>query len=318
MRRLLFMALAAVLLVTGLFCMFSGPCGRFGGDGCLASHTLRHIAVTGDTIVTDAAGKLRIAGIHYRPGGRDRLLPKMVMVTIDPQTGEEISRLELDMEGRPDQLRLSPQEDRFAISCNALYVCDLPGGNKPKESEAMMFDSGGKRLWSTGVEHRLAPPDSDGRAFDLAFSASGRILFAHLAHMADGGDVILTKQRPIEGPAGRLDAFGSQAYGGLAGRLGLPDGFVPFLRHNTAISPDGTRIAVLARRFSGPGTIRAAIRVFDIEKGGLLASHDIDEDLAPVIVWQPDRDAVIVALADAVAADAGTQLRLYDAGGSPR
>ena len=314
MRRLLLLATITGVLVASTLWALSGPCGRIGKDGCLARHHLRDIVITGDTVVSDAGGKLHIAGVRYRADRRDRLRAEMVMITFDPETGKEIGRLELGMEGMPDQLRLSPREDRFAISCNALYVCDLPGGNRPRETEMMMFDTQGKRLWFAGVEHRVAPPDSDGRAFDLAFSASGQILFGHVARAADTGMIVLTKQQAVTGPTGRLEASDHKAYGGLTRKLDLPEGFIPFLRHNTAISPDGTKIAVLARRFSGPGEIRAAIRIFDIQKGNLLAGHDIGDDLAPVIVWQPGREAVIVALAGAVAADAGTELRFYDAG----
>lgn len=55
------------------------------------------------------------------------------------------------------------------------------------------------------------------------------------------------------------------------------------------------------------------IRIHDIATGGLLAAHDITPDLAPAILWHPQRDAVIVALAGKVAAGADSELRLYAA-----
>lgn len=314
MRNFLFLVILVGTIAAGTLWVFSRPCGGMGHDGCEARHQLRDIVVTGDTIASDTDGRLWIAGVHYSAGRRDRLYSEMVLVIADPETGEEIERMPLGMEGRPDQLRLAPRGEGFAISCNGLYVCDLPGGNRPRETEVMMFDAAGERLWFAGVEHRHAPPDSDGRAFELAFSPTGQIVFAHVAHLARTGNVILTKQQPLVGPTGQLVAADSQAHGGLARKLDLPEGFIPFRRHGTAISPDGKRIAVLARHFSGPGAVRAAIRIFDIDSGALLARHDIGDNLAPAILWHPHRDAVIVALAGASAADAGTELRFYDAG----
>ncbi len=317
MRIALFLAVLVGAVAAGTLWALSGPCGRLGNQGCQTSHQLHDIVVTGDTIASDGEGRLWIAGVHYRPQRRDDLYAGMVLVAVDPETGEEIERLDLGMEGMPEQLRLSPRGEGFAIACNGLYVCDLPGGNRPRETEVMMFDTEGKRLWFAGVEHHLAPPDSNGRAFDLGFSPSGGVVFAHIARLAGTGYIVLTKQQPLAGPTGQLAANDTEAYGGLAQKLDLPQGFIPFLRHDTALSPDGKRIAVLARHFSGPGKIRAAIRIFDIGSGALLARHDVGEDLAPAILWHPRRDAVIVALAGATQVNAGTQLRYYDAGVRP-
>lgn len=296
-----------ILLAAGAWAL-SGPCGWLDlGGGCLGRQSLRHIAVTGDTFATDAEGRLLIVGIHYRPDRRDRLRPEMVLVTLDPESGKEIARADLAMLGQPDQMRLSPTGDRVAISCNALYICDLPGGNQPDQSWVMVFDREGQRQWFGGIEDRDAPPDADGRAFDLAFSPSGGVVFAHVAFDAATGDVILTKQQPLQGPTASPRSTDTP--------LDLPEGFVPFPRLGTALSPDGSRIAVLARRFSGPGEIRAAIRIHDTATGALVARHDLREDLAPAILWHPSRDAVIVALAAPARVDAGTELRFYAASG---
>lgn len=81
--------LAALLLgVGGAALAFSGPCGwagRLAGDGgCLAAFTLRDLVVTGDTLATDAEGRLVVGGIDYRPGRRpDRLQAQMVVATLD-------------------------------------------------------------------------------------------------------------------------------------------------------------------------------------------------------------------------------------------
>ncbi len=51
------------------------------------------------------------------------------MVFVRPDltgTGEEL-RIDTATGAAPDQLRISPKADRIALSCNALYVCDLPG-----------------------------------------------------------------------------------------------------------------------------------------------------------------------------------------------
>lgn len=296
----------------------SGPCGWAGrvagGGGCVAAFALRDLAVTGDTLATDAQGRLVIGGIDYRPGRRERLQAQMVVATLDPATGAEIARADLGTQGRPEQLRLSPDGTAMAISCNALYTCDLPGGNKPRQTRVMLFDRDGERRWFAGIEHRHAPPDADGRAFDLGFSPSGNVVFAHVAFDAASGQVILTRQQPLPDPNARLPAGAEIRPGATRLALDLPDDFIPFLRLDSARSPDGDRIAILARRFSGPGKLRAAIRIHDIASGRLLAAHDIDRELAPAILWHPQRDAVIVALAGTPAAGADSELRLYAAG----
>lgn len=139
--------------------------------------------------------------------------------------------------------------------------------------------------------------------------------FGVSAPLAETGEVILTRQKMLDSSTGRMGASDREAHSGLAQKLDLPAGFIPFLRHRTAISPDGERIAVLARHFSGPGRIRAALRIFDIDSGALLARHDIAQNLAPALLWHPRRDAVIVAEAGAIVENAGTRLRFYGAGG---
>ncbi|WP_147296784.1 hypothetical protein [Paracoccus thiocyanatus] len=270
--------------------------------------------MTGDTLATDAQGRLVVGGIDYRPRRRrDRLQAQMVVATLDPATGAEIARADLGMQGRPEQLRLSPDGRAMAVSCNALYTCDLPDGNKPRQSRVMLFDRDGERHWSAGIAHRDAPPDADGRAFDLGFSPLGNVVFAHVALDAASGQVILTRQQPLPDPNARLPAGAEIRLGDTALALDLPGGFIPFLRLDSARSPDGDRIAILARRFSGPGKVRAAIRIYDVTSGRLLAAHDIARDLAPAILWHPQRDAVIVALAGKPAAGADSELRLYAA-----
>ncbi len=311
---------AALMLAVGVAALaLSGPCGpagRLAGDGgCLAAFTLRDLVVTGDTLVIDAEGQLVVGGIDYRPGRRlGRLQAQMVVATLKPETGAEIARADLGMQGRPEQLRLSPDSSRMAVSCNALYTCDLPGGNESRESRVILFDREGEREWFAGIEHRDAPPDADGRAFELGFSSSGNVVFAHVAFDAATGAVILTRQQPVPDPNARLPAGDEVPLGDTQVTLDLPAGFIPFLRLDSARSPEGERIAILARRFSGPGKVRAAIRIYDIATGRLLAAHDIDSDLAPAILWHPQRDAVIVALAGEVAASADSELRIYAAG----
>lgn len=318
MRRALL--LAALLLGAGSAAFaLSGPCGwagRIAGDrGCVGAFTLHDLVVTGDTLAIDAEGQLVVGGIEYRPGRRhDRLQAQMVVATIDLEAGAEIARADLGMQGRPEQLRLSPDGTRMAVSCNALYTCDLPGGNESRESRVMLFDRKGERQWFAGIEHRHAPPDADGRAFEMGFSASGNVVFAHVAFDAETGGVILTRQQPLPGPTVRLPAGDEVRVGETSLALDLPAGFIPFLRFDGAWSPEGERIAILARRFSGPGEVRAAIRIHDMATGRLLAAHDIDRDLAPAILWHPQRDAVIVALAGEVAVGAGSELRFYAAG----
>ncbi len=145
----------------------------------------------------------------------------------------------------------------------------------------IVYEANGDRLWFEGIPHHEARPDADARAFDLAWSASGSVVFAHLPFLAEDGSLILTRQLPLEGPTGRLAATATEIAGTGVTLPALPADFIPFSRQQTALSPDGDRIAVLSRRFSGPGALRGMIRVFDLETGAMLVRHDIAEDLAP-------------------------------------
>lgn len=303
---------AAGLAAAAAGWMLSGPCGwlerGFGPGGCVGRHQFRDLVVTGDTLALDPGGRLLVAGVHYGPDRRrdDSLTARMTLVEVDPGSGRELARFDLGLSGLPDQMRLSPAGDAVAISCNALYICDLPGGNDPDASRVMLFDREGRRLWFGGVDHREAPPDANGRAFELAFSATGDVVFAHLAFDVATGAAMGAGAPPPPDPrvleiAGAPDA------------LDLPADFIPFPRLEAAVSPDGSRVAVLARRFSGPGGIRAVLRIFAADSGARLASHDLTEDVAPAILWHPSGKAVIVALPGAAAVDAGTELRLYAA-----
>lgn len=308
-------ALLTVVLVAGglSWSALSAPCGWLGRDGCQESIRIRNLVVTGDTMVSDARGQIWLAGVDFQRGrgAGDDAVARVVIVRPALPDGAEEVRIETGMQGRPDQLRLSPGGERIALSCNALYVCDLPGGDKHDQSRVIVFDATGERIWFSGIPHNEAPPDADGRAFDLAWSASGGVLFAHLAFASEDGSMILTRQLPLEGPTGSLAATATGiAQTGLA-LPALPPDFTPFARQQTALSPDGARIAVLSRRFSGPGELRAIIRVIDLGSGALLARHEISEDLAPAILWHPEQEAVIVAVNDPPAEGAGTELRFY-------
>ncbi len=294
----------------------TAPCGWLARDGCEARLYLRNLTITGDTMTGDAAGQLWLAGADYQRGRRADDRPEARIVIVRPDltgNGEEL-RIDTGTGGRPDQLRISPAGDRIALSCNALYVCDLPGGNQHDQSRMIVYDASGERLWFDGIPDQDAPPDADGRAFDLAWSQSGGVLFAHLPFAAEDGSLILTRQLPIVGPTGRIAATATEIAETGVTLPALPVDFIPFSRLQTALSADGSRIAILARRFSGPGVLRAIIWVIDLETGAIRARHDIAEDLAPVILWHPNRDAVIVAANDPPAAGAGTELRFYRTG----
>ncbi|MRX52216.1 hypothetical protein GI374_17825 [Paracoccus sp. S-4012] len=319
-RGLARLLLAALLAAAGgALWSVSGPCGPIdrilGASGCLASFSVSDLVVTGDTIATDSEGRLVIAGIDYDPDRRRDLRARMVAVTLDPAIGTEIERVDLNMIGYPDQLRISPDGTRLALSCNALYICDRAGGGPPARTGVMLYDRVGERQWLAGIEHAVAPPDAEGRAFELAFSPSGNVVFAHVAFDAVSGNAIQTREQPLPGPTGTVPAAPIIEVAGQTIALELPEGFIPFLRLSTALSPDGNRIAVLARRFSGPGEMRAVIRVHDLATGERLAAHDIREDLVPPIHWHPQRDAVVIARATAPESGAAAELRLYTAGG---
>lgn len=313
--------LAAAVLATYAL---SGPCGwlerTFGAGACLERLRIRNLVVTGDTIAADSSGQLVLAGVHYRlgRGNRNNLQAQLVIVKPIMTSRVEEERLDLGMVGIPDQMRLSPQGDRFAISCNALYVCDLPGGNDHEQSRMMVFDRDGERLWFGGIPHDNAPPNAAGRTFDLAWSASGGVLFAHLAFAAADGGVILTRQLPLGGTTGEIPSNADAVPESNVTLPDLPSEFISFGRQQTALSPDGGRIAILTRRFSGPGEVRAILQVFDLTSGQRVIRHEIFEDLAPALLWHPSRDAVIVAVNDEAVVDAGTELRFYRTGEAVR
>ena len=108
------------------------------------------------------------------------------------------------------------------------------------------------------------------------------MVFAQITFDAATGAVILTRQQPVPGPTARLPSGDEVRVGDTTLSLDPPAGFIPFLRLDSALSAEGERIAILARRFSGPGEVRAAIRIHDLATGRLLAAHDSDSDLLSV------------------------------------
>lgn len=156
----------------------------------------------------------------------------------------------------------------MAVICNPLYTCDLPGGSKPRQSRGMLFDRNGERQWFTGIEHRHAPPGADGRAFELGFSPSGKRGLRPCPFDAATGTVILTRQQPLPGATARPTAGDVVRLGDMKPALDLPAGFIPLLRFDSAHPPEGDRIAILARRFSGAGEVRA-IRIHNLATGRL-------------------------------------------------
>ncbi len=54
----------------------------------------------------------------------------------------------------PDQLGVPPKGDGFARSCNALRVCDLPGGSKPDRAGIIFYRPDGERRWFGRIDRQ--------------------------------------------------------------------------------------------------------------------------------------------------------------------
>lgn len=318
-----FAALVAAMGLGALVFAQTRECGAidiaFGWSGCTGSLTIGGVASLGSTIAWDDNGDLMVLGTEYgQSSQRNRFDVTTQLVWVDWAGRRETRRIALPAIGRFDQLQLSPVDDTFAVSCNTIYVCDLLSSTERRDnrnpSQLALLGAEGSILWTGFVATDGTQPSSEGRAFDLSFSADGAQVLA--------GSVAFAVGDGAETPRGAAEAATDQAtilasdvieIAGAERSLDLPDDYVPFRWLQTTASPDGKSLATLSRRFAGAGLPRAVLQVWDAETGAVIVRHEINTDLSPALAWQPDGQEVLVATAPPMSIGASTQLRSYGA-----
>ena len=322
-RRLMFLSTSLVALagLAALTYLGSRECGfldtAFGLSGCTASRKVSGVSTLGSTLAIDRDGHLVVLGNRYenKPGSRNYQMTTQV-VRIDWTKGREVERVSFDAFGRIDQMQVSPDGDTIAVTCNTIYVCDLLSSSERRDAEEptqlALLNRDGSIVWHASVPTDRARPNSEGRSFDLAFAEDGQAVIAGNLAFAVGDGAPLGGTRPPAVPVNAtISATDRIELGGVPRMLDLPEGFIPFNRLQTALSPDGDRLATLSRRFAGEGLPRAILQVWNVETGAVLVRHEIDTDLSPALAWQSDGEAVFVATAADAVPGAGTQLRSY-------
>ncbi|MHA6732118.1 hypothetical protein [Devosia sp. A369] len=320
--------IVALVLVGGVWAGFDGfkECGWLDRwldrSGCVDSFNVNNLASLGSTMLVDREGRLVIAGVQYGEASRSgrELSTVSQIVIFDPASGTEIERMSVQFNGRPDQLQLSPTEDLFVLTCSSIYTCDLAdtpsGGKYSGAAQIAVLDRQGQFVWRVAVPRDIAQPSPEGRAFDLAFADDGAAVVAGPVAFATSDGALLTDAVLAVAPHGMaVDSADIIVIAGAPRDLHLPPDYIPFTRLQTATSADGTCLATLSRRFSGPGDLRAILQVWDNASGEMLVRHDIVTDLSPALAWRSDGTGVLVATASPPAPGTGTQIRTYQAGG---
>ncbi|GEM_PF-6220645 len=292
------LGVAVVAAVAGGVVFAAQPCGPLDQSGCVATFTVADMTGLGDTIAVapDAEGGIWVAGSRYaeslHSGGLDS---SIAVALIDAGTGAEIKRLSPSDTGTPLQLALSTDGTRVAIANSTIFT---------HSADLIVLDAGGETLWSREVDEYDVVPDAEGRAFALAFGPDGELFADPLAFDAQGDpiDPQPVQRRWIEA--------------GSAG-VALPAGFVPWTYATLARSSDGSREAVLVRRFDRGAGARAVLEVRDVTTGATVVRHEISDDLNAALAWDPLGRGLIVARAGVFQAGAGTQLRIYTAEAQP-
>lgn len=314
-------ALVAALGLGSLAFAQTRECGAidiaFGWSGCTASMTIGRVASLGSTMAWDDNGDLVVLGNDYvQSRQRNRYDVTTQLVRVDWSGRREIGRIALPPIGRVDQLQLSPVDDTMMVSCNAIYVCNLLLSSERRDNrhptQLALLNADGSIAWTAFVMKEGTQPSSEGRAFDLAFSADGAQVLA--------GPIAFAVEDGAETPRGTAEAATNQVtilasdvmeLAGAERSLDLPEDYIPFRWLQTTLSPDGNRLATLSRRFAGAGQPRAVLQVWDVETGAVLIRHEIKTDLSPALVWQPDGAEVLVATAPPRGDGTSTQLRSY-------
>ncbi|MGE8106645.1 hypothetical protein ACQKP1_23435 [Allorhizobium sp. NPDC080224] len=289
----------------------------FGSSGCTASLKVSGVSTLGSTLARDRDGHLVVLGNRYEDmqGSRNYQITTQV-VRIDWAKGREVERVSFNAFGRIDQMQLSPDGNTIAVTCNTIYVCDLLSSSERRgaeePSQLALLNRDGSIVWHASVPTDRARPNSEGRAFDLAFAEDGQAVLAGNLAFAVGDGAPLGGTRPPTAPVNAtISATDRIELAGAPRMLDLPDGYIPFARLQSALSPDGARLATLSRRFAGEGLPRAILQVWNVETGEVSVRHEIDTDLSPALAWQSDGEAVFVATAAGAVPRAGTELRSY-------
>lgn len=202
------------------------------------------------------------------------------------------------------------------MTCNTIYVCDLLSSTERSDAryptQLALLNRDGSIAWHASVPSDNARPNSEGRAFDLAFTQDGQAIVAGPMAFASDDGARVSGVRPVPLSANAtIEATDQVQLAGAVQMLDLPDRYIPFNRLQSTLSPDGARLATLSRRFAGEGLPRAILQIWNIETGELLVRHEIDTDLSPALAWQGDGEAVFAATSVGVTPEAATQLRSY-------
>jgi hypothetical protein len=326
----------------------------FGISGCAAAWEVSDLTALRRTMAfrPGAPSTLVLAGVtrveRFGYGG----LGQARLVLFDVAAGRETARYDVEPGGLIEQLALSPDGRFAAITCNRYRGCDVAPADVPEGIDPDAFvpvglvdlddfadqrqdgvrtvPDGGTGWWIRGLSRRDAPANADGTSVEVRFSFDGSVLAAGTAAWTVAGGAPAPLPADLVAPAESLDRAaipggeavidrqrGTITLDGPAGRipLDLPDGFIPEAHVPLAVSPDGAAVAVLARRFAGPGTVRAVLSAWRIADGTPLLRRLIDDDLYAPLAWTPDGTRLLVAVASPPAARGHVELRAYAIGG---
>lgn len=323
-----------------------------GRSGCVASWEVSDLTAPRRTVAfrPGAPSTLVLAGVtrleHFGHGGTGQAH----IVLLDTESGDVTARYAVEPGGLLEQLALSPDGRFAAITCNRARGCDFApmhvpegidsndfvpvgladldaAGDERRDRVVAAYD-GARGWWMRGFSRRELPLNADGTSAELRFSADGTVLAAgpHAWTVDGGADAAVPAdlEPPAEGfdrvATAEGDVMVDRARGAVElGRVGripldLPDGFVLEAHVPLAVSPDGTAVALLARRFAGPGEVRAVLFAWRLADGVPLLRQPIGDDLYAPLVWTPDGSRLIVAVASPPAPRARLEIRAYATG----
>lgn len=320
-----------------------------GRSDCVAHTRIDGVGALRQGLAPAPGRGLLVAGWAKSPDGHGEGSPT-TLVWLNNDL-DEIARQPALPRGIIEQIAVSSDGQAIATTCNLLWTCDagptpLPrsadGGASQAPVVLMRFRTESDPDPQTSIARidwvRTAPTDGadesmDGRTLTLAFTPDGRSLIAGDHGWALDGHELATVPDDIGLPAAGFDAVGSRdglleaRSEGLTGRIllrraagtvpldpALPEGFIPELRRPLALSPDGSLLAALYRRFD-LGTPRTVLRVWRVAEGSPLVATALP-DAYPALAWMPG-DRIAVALPIGNIWDAETEIRLYAAGRAP-
>lgn len=295
-------------------------------SGCVAVYQISDLTALGRALAFVPGGRslLAVGGTRLvASSARDGADARAQIVFYDMDAKAELSRVTPRLEGRIDQFAVLPDADRLALTCNPIYTCgdraieateDLRGA-----TYVSLISRSGDTHWTVPIRVSEARPDAEGRAFTLDVASDGSEIIAGPVTLdADTGERVMLDTGRSVARSGPIDTMSTVSMAGVTADLDLPQDFVPFTRLQTALSFDGRRVATLSRRFSGRGAVRAILQVWDTASAGRLVRHEIEEDLTAAVVWHPDGNSIVVAVAAAPQIGSQTELRRYQAGATRR